>query len=145
MTVSSKSHMGTQNELINFELSKTSPMHTAKTTQNNNTNLEKAYEELEKEIFEIKNKLQKSLNQSQYDNMKMDPTSRTNQGRANSNDRTGSGRVVGRISTNMKSPGDLDEHDYSLSVSDLGNSLYNTSQGGFGTAGHEVQPPRFKY
>lgn len=32
MTVSSKTQMGTQNELINFELSKTSPMHTAKTT-----------------------------------------------------------------------------------------------------------------
>lgn len=45
----------------------------------------------------------------------------------------------------MKSPGDLDEHDYSLSVSDLNNSLYNTSQGGFMTSGTEAHPPRFKY
>jgi hypothetical protein len=46
----------------------------------------------------------------------------------------------------MKSPGDFDEHDYSLSVSDLNNSLYNTSGGGFGaSSGHEMNPPRSKY
>jgi hypothetical protein len=32
----------------------------------------------------------------------------------------------------MKSPGELDEHDYSLSVSDLNNSIYNVSGGGAG-------------
>ena len=36
-----------------------------------------------------------------------------------------------KSSSNFKSPGggDLDEHDYSLSVSDLGNSMYNSSRG----------------
>ena len=50
----------------------------------------------------------------------------------------------------MKSPGDLDEHDYSLSVSDLNKSLYNNSQGrgdtntlgqGYFTSGTESNPP----
>jgi len=52
----------------NFEISKTSPMETVKTTNRNGggnqPNLEKAYEELEKEIFEIKAKLQQSLGAS---------------------------------------------------------------------------------
>lgn len=122
-------------------------MQTVKTTFNNNNNLEKAYEELEKEIYEIKSKLQKSLNQSQVDNIKgADRGSRMAlQGKTSSHERTGSGRGP-RMSENKKSPGDLDENDYSLSVSDLNNSLYNTSQGGgFMTSGTESQPPRFKY
>ena len=63
------------NDIINFELSKASPMMTSKTMQgaassltggrtNGGGNLEKAYEELEKEIFDIKQKLQKSLGSS---------------------------------------------------------------------------------
>jgi len=36
---------------------------------------------------------------------------------------------AGRSSSNFKSPGDLEEHDYSLSVSDLNNSMYNSSRG----------------
>jgi hypothetical protein len=55
---------------------------------------------------------------------------------------------MGRASTN-KSPGtqglgEFDDNDYSLSVSDLGNSVYNTSNG-FGASINEAVPPRFKY
>ena len=45
----------------------------------------------------------------------------------------------------MKSPGDLDEHDYSLSVSELNNSLYNNSAYGYGTVGADGQNVRSKY
>ena len=42
---------------------------------------------------------------------------------------TGAYQGNGRSSSNFKSPGDLEEQDYSLSVSDLGNSMYNSSRG----------------
>lgn len=47
----------TQNEIINFELSKPSPLKGTKNNNPHNQNLEKAYEELEREIFDIKSKL----------------------------------------------------------------------------------------
>ena len=102
--------MGQPTTEVNFELTKNSP-ETIKTT----TNLEKAYEELEKEILDIKNKLQKSLGASQCGLEEQNlGGSRPCQGKP------------GRMS--MKSPGEqMEEHDYSLSVSDLGNSLYNSS------------------
>ena len=70
-------------------------------------------------------------------------------------ERTGSGRI-GRISSSGmgKSPGELDEHDYSLSVSDLnGSSLHNTSGGGvLGRASGDLgaslgmeMAPKFRY
>lgn len=40
--------------------------------------------------------------------------------------------------------GEFDEHDYSLSVSDLNNSLYNSSRGA-GLQASDVIPPKFKY
>lgn len=49
-------------------------------------------------------------------------------------------------SSTMKSPGgEFEEHDYSLSVSDL-NSIYNASGGkGLSASEHDNSAPRFKY
>lgn len=47
----------------------------------------------------------------------------------------------------MKSPnahGEFDEHDYSLSVSDLNNSMFNSGRGA-ALQGSDIIPPRFKY
>ena len=66
-TQGSQGNLGVQSELTNnFEFTKTSPMDTVKTTNRvgSQQNLEKAYEELEREIYEIKSKLQQSLGAS---------------------------------------------------------------------------------
>ncbi|CDW81926.1 UNKNOWN [Stylonychia lemnae] len=167
----------------NFDLSKTSPMDTVKTSKRPGgaqPNLEKAYEDLEKEIFEIKSKLQQSLGASQHNDISSQrqfqsaaqsmnhtyATKNGSQGNLNDNARhqkqsmrstQGPGahpsQYAGRTSSNFRSPGELEEHDYSLSVSDLNNSMYNSSRGlGHGSNGFQnlqgsdgVIPPKFKY
>ena len=74
----------------------------------NASNLEKAYEDLEREIKDIKSKLQKSMGSA------AEPAPYKQQ-------------VAQR---GAKSPGADDQEDYSLSVSELNASLYNSSNRG---------------
>eukprot|EP00347_Sterkiella_histriomuscorum_P012914 403366738 len=154
----------------NFEFTKSSPMDTVKTTNRLGTqpNLEKAYEELEREIHEIKSKLQQSLgasinndsnsNNKGYNSLSQtygtkqsnqqqqqpllsgskhqQPSMRSTLGpqQNNNSNHFNPSQSNGRSGSQYKSPnggnGDnMEEHDYSLSVSDLGNSMYNSSRG----------------
>lgn len=49
-----------------------------------------------------------------------------------------------RKSLNAKSPGEFEDNDYSLSVSDMGNSLYNSSRGA-NLGASDMIAPKFKY
>ena len=125
-------------------------------------NLEKAYEDLEKEIMEIKAKLQNSISQndsqsidqsaprhqsSNYGNFKKSSHlsgSRKDKGYKSLRQTRNSGKSAGRSGAESRSPGGgtvtngqpLDEQDYSLSVSELnsnmGNSLLKSAARGTG-------------
>jgi hypothetical protein len=59
----------------------------------------------------------------------------------------GTGSLSGkpdRKSLGMKSPGEFEDNDYSLSVSDMGNSLYNSSRGA-NLGASDMGAPKFKY